>query len=242
MVSAVAWRIRVTAGVNDQRDLRLRQFRWRYGGDADAAGDGAPPREWLGDQRPPPGALQQQAGQQPEHARAEHDDLVAIAVPGVERHLQGRLDQGEQSRGGGIDGGQRNQVSGLRREHVLVRMEREDPLARLRHVADAGVSIGEGVGEGAAERVDRVVQRQVGRDLAAIHQPFGAAADAGAQGADEDLAGGRPSVRAPPDLHTTRGGMEQRAGRIGPPRCRGVKKTRLQVPTIPSGPPRMSPP
>jgi len=39
-----------------------------------------------------PGALQQQAGQEPEHARAEHDDPVAIAVPGVERHLQRRLD------------------------------------------------------------------------------------------------------------------------------------------------------
>src|ERR1700722_7843438 len=92
-------------------------------------------------------------------------------------------------------------------------MEREDPLARLRYFADAGVSIGEGVREGAAERVDRVFQRQVGRDLAAVHQPFGAAADAGAQGADENLAGCRPRGGQFPDLHTARGGMKQRAGR-----------------------------
>jgi len=66
-------------------------------------------------------------------------------------------------------------------------MEREDPLAGLRYFTDACVSIGEGIGEGAAERVDRVVKRQVGRDLAAVYQPFGAATDAGAQGADNSL-------------------------------------------------------
>src|SRR5690242_16928043 len=92
-------------------------------------------------------------------------------------------------------------------------MERENPLVGLRYFADACISIGEGIGEGAAECVDRVVQRQVGRDLAAVHQPFGAAADAGAQGADKDLTGCRPGCGQFPDLHTARGGMKQRAGR-----------------------------
>ena len=57
-----------------------------------------------------------------------------------------------------------------------------------------------------------VVQRQVRRDLAAVHQPFGAAADAGAQGVDDDLACGWPRRGQLPDLHAARRGMKQRTG------------------------------
>src|SRR5258708_4845422 len=81
-----------------------------------------------------------------------------------------RLDQGEQGGGCGIDSRQRNKFASPHRKYVLVRMERENRLAGLRYFADACISIGEGIGEGAAERVDRVVQRKLSRDLAAVHQ------------------------------------------------------------------------
>ena len=113
---------------------------------------------------------------------------------------------------GGIDGGQRNQFISPRREYVLVRMERENRLAGLGYFADARVPVGEGIGEVAAERVDRVVQRQVGRNLASVHQPFGAAANARAQSADEDLAGRGPRRGQFPDLHAARRGVKERAG------------------------------
>jgi hypothetical protein len=87
-------------------------------------------------------------------------------------------------------------------------MERENLLAGLRYFADTRVPVGEGIGEGTAKRVDRVVQRQLGRDLAAVHQPFGATADARAHGADEDLTGRRPRCGQFPDLHTARRGMK----------------------------------
>ena len=87
-------------------------------------------------------------------------------------------------------------------------MERENGLAGLRYFADTRIPIGEGIGEGTAERVDRVVERQLGRDLAAVHQPFGAAADARAHGTDKDLTGRRPRCGQFPDLHTARRGMK----------------------------------
>src|SRR5260370_11245518 len=92
-------------------------------------------------------------------------------------------------------------------------MERENRLAGLRYFADTRIPISEGIGEGTAKRVDRVVQRQLGRDLAAVHQSFGATADARAHGADEDLTGRRPRCGQFPDLHTARRGMKKRAGR-----------------------------
>src|SRR5262244_4536145 len=92
-------------------------------------------------------------------------------------------------------------------------MERENRLAGLRYFADTRIPIGEGIGEGTAKRVDRVVQRQLGRDLAAVHQPFGATADARAQGADEDLTGRWSRRWQFPDLHRTGSGMKERAGR-----------------------------
>ena len=201
-------RIRVTAGVNDQRNLLVHQFRRCCRADAEAAGDGAAPLERLGNQRPPPGALQQQAGQQPEHAGPEHDDPVPVSGPRIERHLQRRLDQRQQGRGGGIDARQRNQFAGPRRKDVLVRMEGENRLAGLRYLADARIPVGEGIGEGTAQGVDRVVQRQLGRDLAPVHQPFGATADARAHGTDKDLTGRRPRCGQFPDLHTARRGMK----------------------------------
>jgi len=88
-------------------------------------------------------------------------------------------------------------------------MERENRPPGLCHFADARIPIGEGIGEGTtAKRVDRVVQRHVGRDLAAVHQPFGATADAGAQGADKDLTGRRPRCGYFPDIHAARSGMK----------------------------------
>jgi hypothetical protein len=87
-------------------------------------------------------------------------------------------------------------------------MERENRLAGLRYFADARIPIGEGIREGTTKRVDRLVQRQLGRDLAAIHQPFGATADARAYGADEDLTGRGPRCGHFPDLHTARRGMK----------------------------------
>jgi hypothetical protein len=159
-----------------------------------------------------PGTLQQQAGQQPEHAGAEHDDPIAISGPGIEGHLQRRLDQREQGCGRGIHGRQRNQVIGVRREEVLVGMERENRQAGLRYFADARIPVGEGIGEGAAKRVDRVVQRQVSRDLAAVYQAFGTTADARAQGADQDFSGARPRYLHFPDVHPARRRMKQCAG------------------------------
>ena len=104
--------------------------------------------------------------------------------------------------------GSGNQVTGPRREYVLVRMERENRLPGLRYFADAGIPIGEGIGEGTAKRVDRVVQRHVGGDLAAVHQSLGATADARAQGADQDLTGRRPRCGHFPDIHAARSGMK----------------------------------
>src|SRR6185437_4332682 len=49
-------------------------------------------------------------------------------------------------------------------------------------------------------------------DLAAVHQPFGAAADARAQGADEDFSGRGPRGGQFPDLHTAWRGMKQGSG------------------------------
>src|SRR5580704_16232708 len=92
-------------------------------------------------------------------------------------------------------------------------MERKNRLAGLRYFADTRIPIGEGIGEGTAKRVDRVVQRQVGRDLAAVHQPLGATADARAHGADKDLTGRRPWCGKFPDLHTAGRGMNERASR-----------------------------
>src|SRR5260370_17585094 len=87
-------------------------------------------------------------------------------------------------------------------------MERENRLAGLRYFADTRIPISEGIGEGTAKRVDRVVQRQLGRDLAAVHQSFGATADARAHGADKDLTGRRPRCWQFPSLHPTRRGMQ----------------------------------
>jgi hypothetical protein len=156
------------------------------------------------------------SGRHPERcsssAGAEHDHPVEVSGPGVERHLQRRLDQRKQRRGRRIDGGQRNQVIKARREYVLVRMEREDRLAGLRYLADAGIPIGEGVGERAAQRMDRVVPHQLGRNLAAVYQPLGATADAGEQSADADLARRRPRRWHFPDLHAPRRGVKERVG------------------------------
>src|SRR4029077_7574780 len=119
-----------------------------------------------------------------------------------------RLDQREQGRGRGVDGRQRNEFISSRREYVLIRMESENRLSGLRYFADTRIPIGEGIGEGAAQRLDRVVQRQLGRDLAAVHQPFGATADARAQGADEELTGRWQRCGHFPDLDTARRGMK----------------------------------
>src|SRR5215472_15680976 len=91
-------------------------------------------------------------------------------------------------------------------------MESENRLSRLLHLADACIPVGEGVGESTAKRADRLVQRKLGRDLAAVYQPFGATADAREQGPDEDLTGRRPRCGQFPDLHTARRGMKYRMG------------------------------
>ena len=100
----------------------------------------------------------------------------------------------------------------MRREEVLVGMERENRQAGLRYFADARIPVGEGIREGAAKRVDRVVQRQVSRDLAAVYQAFGTTADARAQGADQDFSGARPRYLHFPDVHPARRRMKQCAG------------------------------
>jgi hypothetical protein len=87
-------------------------------------------------------------------------------------------------------------------------MERENRPAGLRYFADARIPVGEGIREGTAKRVDRVVQRQLGGDLATVHQPFGAAAYTRAHGADKDLTVRRPRCGNFPDLHTARRGMK----------------------------------
>ncbi len=87
-------------------------------------------------------------------------------------------------------------------------MEREDRLAGLCYFADARIAIGEGIGEGTAQRVDRVVHRQLRRYLAAVHQPFGATADARAQGADKQLTGRGLGCGQFPDRHAARRGMK----------------------------------
>src|SRR5690606_8460246 len=79
---------------------------------------------------------------------------------------------------------------------------------------DAGVAVPEREGEGPAEGADRLVQRQVGVDLAAVGEHLGAAADARPQRADQDLTVGGLGDGYSPELDVA-GRREGHARRLG---------------------------
>jgi len=71
--------MRVAAGVNNQRNLLLRQFLRRYGSHSEFAGQQTAPLLRLRAQWPLASPLQQKPGQQPQDTGAHDDDAIAIA-------------------------------------------------------------------------------------------------------------------------------------------------------------------
>jgi hypothetical protein len=120
-----------------------------------------------------------------------------------------------------------------------MRVEGENRPAGVLDFADARIAVSKGIAEGAGQRADRVVQRQVLRDLTAVDQPLGAAADAGEHCMDDDLARGWPRRGQFPDLHAARRGMKQRTSGHAAhlPAGHPGKTTRLIITTRGSGQP-----
>ena len=149
------------------------------------------------------GSLQQQAGEGAHGSEAEHHDALAEHRPGVQADLQRRLDEREQRGGPIVHGAERHDVGLAGDEQLLVGLEREDPGAdrdvtsALLDDADAAVAVAERKAERAAQGADRLVEREVGIELATVGQHLGAGADARERRAHEHVAVAERRERQP---------------------------------------------
>ena len=187
----------ITIGTSDGPSVgaqRGRQVVDRDGFHAEPGEGVASPRPGFDGDHPGARPPEQERRQRADDAEAEHDHGLAEQRSGIQRDLQRGFDEREERRVPRLDGSERDNVTGLGDERVLMRLEGEDQRA-LRELgpallddADAAVPVAERVPERAAERADRLVDGQVGIELAAVRQHLGSGADPGERGAHEHLA------------------------------------------------------
>ena len=156
------------------------------------------------------GSLHQQAREGANGSEAVHHDALTEHRAGVQADLQGRLHEWEHRRGAIIHGTERHDVGLTGDEQLLVGVEGEDPgpdrdvTSALLHHAHAAVAVAEREAEGAAERADRLVDREVGIELATVGEHLRAGTDPRERRAHEDVPVVQGGKRSRAQLHTTR--------------------------------------